>query len=95
MVSVGEREAGRTEPELAQAYREGRRRGDDAHRQVLSLWPPGTLRDGIDVPTAVDVYAAVCNIDVYTELTARRGWPPERVEGWWAELLARELLVEP
>ncbi|WP_067477336.1 TetR/AcrR family transcriptional regulator [Nocardia amamiensis] len=88
------REAARTEPELAQAYRDGRRRGDDAHRQVLSAWPAGTLRDGIDVPTAVDMYAAVCTIDAFTELTAGRGWPPGRVEAWWTALLVRELLAE-
>ena len=44
----------------------------------------------VDVPTAVDVYAALCNIDVYT---VERGWPPDRVEAWWAEVLGRELLT--
>lgn len=88
------REAGRTEPELAEAYREGRHRGDDAHRHVLSAWPEGTLRRGIDVPTAIDIYAAICNIDVYLDLTVERGWPPQRVADWWAAVLARELLRE-
>ncbi|QBS43968.1 TetR/AcrR family transcriptional regulator [Nocardia sp. CS682] len=86
------REAGRTEPELAQAYRDARARADDAHRQVLSAWPSGTLR--LDLPTALDVYAAICNIDVYTELTIERGWSPERVEKWWAGVVTRELLGE-
>jgi AcrR family transcriptional regulator len=87
------REAGRTEADLATTYRDGRRRGDETRFQVFSAWPPGTLRDGMDVPTAVDVYAALCNIDVYTTLTDERGWPPERVERWWADALARELLA--
>lgn len=86
------REAGRTEPELATAYREARRRGDETRVQVFSAWPAATLRPGLDVPAAVDVYAALCNIDVYTTLTGERGWPPERVERWWSEALARELL---
>ncbi|MFI9403790.1 TetR/AcrR family transcriptional regulator [Nocardia sp. NPDC052316] len=86
------REAGRTEPELAQAYRDARARADDAHRQVLSAWPPGTLR--LDLATALDIYAAICNIDVYTELTVERGWSPERVEKWWADVVTRELLGE-
>ncbi|ADI04096.1 transcriptional regulator, TetR family protein [Streptomyces bingchenggensis BCW-1] len=42
--------------------------------------------------SAVDVYAALCNIDVYTVLTGERGWSPDRVERWWGEAPARELL---
>ncbi|WP_378739142.1 TetR/AcrR family transcriptional regulator [Nocardia brasiliensis] len=88
------REAGRTESELAQAYRAARARADDAHRQVLAGWPPATLRRDLDVATALDIYAAICNIDVYTELTVERGWSPERVETWWGSVLVRELLGE-
>lgn len=60
--------------------------------QVFSAWPPGVLCPGLDVPCAVDVYAALRNIDVYTELTAERGWSPDRVERWWCGALTRELL---
>lgn len=87
------REAGRTEPEFATAYLDGRRRGDETRVQVFSSWEPGVLRSGLDVPSAVDVYAAMCNIDVYATLTAERGWEPERVERWWGGALARELLA--
>ncbi|GIG91129.1 TetR/AcrR family transcriptional regulator [Plantactinospora endophytica] len=87
------REAGRTEPTLATVYREGRRRADDTRNQVFSSWPDGVLRNGLDVPSAVDVYAAICNIDVYTTLIDERGWQPDRVERWWTEVLARELLT--
>ena len=87
------REAGRAEPALAAAYRDGRRRGDETRVQVFSSWPDGTLRDGLDVTTATDVYAAICTIDVYRVLTGERGWEPGRVERWWAETLARELLA--
>jgi TetR/AcrR family transcriptional regulator, regulator of cefoperazone and chloramphenicol sensitivity len=86
------RDAGRTEPEFATAYREGRLRGDETRVQVFSSWPAGVLRPGLDVQSAVDVYAALCNIDVYTTLTTERAWPPDRVERWWGEALARELL---
>ncbi|PRX96703.1 TetR/AcrR family transcriptional regulator [Allonocardiopsis opalescens] len=87
------REAGRTEPELAAAYADGRRRADEIRTEVFSSWPDGVLRDGLDVPAAVDVYAAVCSIDVYTTLTTERSWPPERVERWWGGVLGRELLA--
>ncbi|OLF16032.1 TetR/AcrR family transcriptional regulator [Actinophytocola xanthii] len=85
------REAGRTEPELARAYLDGRRRGDETRYEVFSSWPDGVLR--VEVPAAVDVYAALCSIDVYTTLIAERGWSPERVERWWGAVLARELLA--
>ncbi len=85
------REAGRTEPDLARLYEDGRRAADDVRRQVFGSWPPGTLRT--DEPTAVDVYAAVCTIDVFTTLTGERGWSPDRVERWWRAVLTRELLA--
>jgi AcrR family transcriptional regulator len=87
------REAGRSEPDLATLYRDGRKRGDETRTRVFSTWPPGTLRPELDVAAAVDVYAALCTIDVYTTLTGERGWSPERVERWWTEALARELLA--
>ncbi|GAA0938715.1 helix-turn-helix domain-containing protein [Nonomuraea longicatena] len=87
------REAGRTEPELADVYRDGRRRADETRVQVFSSWPDGVLRSGLDVPAAVDVYAAICTIDVYTVLTIERSWTPDRVERWWSGALARELLT--
>jgi TetR/AcrR family transcriptional regulator, regulator of cefoperazone and chloramphenicol sensitivity len=86
------REAGRTEPELATAYREGRQRADETRIGVFSAWPDGVLRDGLDVPGAVDIYAAICNIDVYTVLVDERGWRPDQVERWWTAALPRELL---
>ncbi|GAA4978226.1 helix-turn-helix domain-containing protein [Kineococcus glutinatus] len=86
------REAGRTEPDLATAYRDGRERGDRTRVAIFSSWPPGTLRPDLDVPSAVDVYAAICNIDVYLTLTTERGWTPDRIERWWSAALARELL---
>ncbi|RZT28196.1 TetR family transcriptional regulator [Kribbella sp. VKM Ac-2569] len=86
------REGGRSEPDLATTYSDGRKRGDETRIQVFSSWPSGTLRPGLDLQTAVDVYAAICNIDVYTTLTTERGWPPDRIEDWWGQALARELL---
>ncbi|MEV0648624.1 helix-turn-helix domain-containing protein [Phytomonospora sp. NPDC050363] len=87
------REAGRTDPDFAAAYLDGRGRGDRTREQVFLSWPKGTLRPGLDIRTAVDVYAAVCNIDVYTTLTVERGWTAERVEAWWGAALGRELLA--
>jgi len=89
------REAGRTEPDLADFYQRARRQADQTRVEVFTDWPAGTLRQDLDIATAVDVYAALCNIDVYTTLTVERSWPAERVERWWSESLARELLARP
>jgi TetR/AcrR family transcriptional regulator, regulator of cefoperazone and chloramphenicol sensitivity len=86
------REAGRTKPELAEIVVQGRQRGDRNRRRIFRSWPEGTLRDGLDVDGARDVYAALSNVDVYLVLTRERGWSPERVEKWWAETMARLIL---
>ncbi|MEU4414185.1 TetR/AcrR family transcriptional regulator [Nocardia salmonicida] len=85
------REAGRTEPALATTYIDARHRADHTRVEVFGSWPPGTLRE--DLPTSVDIYAALCTIDVYNTLITERGWSPDRVESWWTTTLARELLA--
>lgn len=85
------REAARTESDLATTYTDARRRDDDTRIQVFTSWPDGTLRE--DLTTSVDIYAALCTIDVFTTLTTERGWSPDRVETWWATTLSRELLA--
>jgi AcrR family transcriptional regulator len=77
------REAGRTEPELATAYREGRRRGEELRRRVFGDWPAKAFARGVDPALACDTYAALVNVDVYATLIDERGWTPDRVEQWW------------
>lgn len=77
------REAGRTEPDLATAYRQGRRRGEELRQRVFSAWPVEAFADGVDPAAACDTYAALVNVDVYTTLVDERGWTPDRVERWW------------
>ncbi|MEU4341836.1 helix-turn-helix domain-containing protein [Nocardia sp. NPDC023852] len=86
------REAGRTEADLATIYERVRRAADQTRVDVFSSWPASTLRPGVDLATAVDVYAALCNIDVYTILIHERGWPPDQIEHWWGQTLSRQLL---
>ncbi|MFC4336454.1 TetR/AcrR family transcriptional regulator [Salininema proteolyticum] len=85
------REAGRTEPDLADLYEQGRRRADELRAEVFADWPADRRRT--DIHMALDVYAALCNIDVFNTLTGERGWTAERVEQWWSEALVRELLL--
>ncbi|MEU6248200.1 helix-turn-helix domain-containing protein [Glycomyces sp. NPDC047010] len=86
------RDAGRTEPELGQAYLDGRRRADALRTEVFASWPAGALRAGVQ--RSLDVYAALCSIDVYNTLAEERSWSPDQIETWWAAILPRELLAD-
>lgn len=86
------REGGRSEPELAAAYADGRSRGDRIRQRAFASWPEGSLREGMDRAAAADTFAALCNLDVYRLLISERGWTPEQVETWWRESLVRLLL---
>lgn len=85
-------DAGRSEPDLAAAYRAGRARADKVRQRIFSAWPPEAFRKGMDMQSAVDTYAALCNIDVYRLLTEERGWSPKRAEQWWCDSLVRLVL---
>lgn len=87
------RDAGRSNPELAAAYARGRAHADQLRHHVLAGWTHGVLRAGLDRDEAVDIYAALCNIDVYRVLTGERGWSPDRAERWLHETLCCLLLA--
>lgn len=86
------RDAGTAEPDLNAAYREGRRRADQFRQAVFATWPASAFADGVDARSAADIFAALCNIDVYRVLTKERGWSADRVERWWAGSLTQLLL---
>lgn len=87
------RDAGRAEPDLLDAYREGRAHGDRLRRETFNAWPAATLRDDVTVDRAVDAYAALCNIDVYRELIDERHWTPDQVQAWWIDTLTLTLIA--
>ncbi len=87
------RDAGRADPDLRDAYREGRAHGDHLRREIFAAWPPAALRDGLSAERAVDAYGALCNIDVYRELTDERRWTPDQVQAWWTDTLTMTLLA--
>jgi AcrR family transcriptional regulator len=81
------RDAGRTEPDLGTAYREGRRQDRDSQRRVFASWPKTVLRKGLDLEAACDTYAALVNIDAYRTLTDELSWSPDEVQTWWTTSL--------
>jgi TetR/AcrR family transcriptional regulator, regulator of cefoperazone and chloramphenicol sensitivity len=85
-------DAGRSEPDLAAAYRHGRAQADQVRQRILGSWPPHAFREGMNPRLAADTYAALCNIDVYRILAEERGWSPEQIERWWLGSLIRLIL---
>ncbi len=86
------RDAGPAQPDLHAAYQDGRARADQLRHDVFTRWPSQAFRDGIRPTTAIDTYAALCNIDVYRVLTQERGYTPDQVEHWWQDALTQLLL---
>lgn len=70
-----------------------RAHADHLRRETFAAWPPAALREGVSVERAVDAYAALCNIDVYRELTDERRWTPDQVQAWWTDTLTMTLLA--
>jgi len=85
-------EARRHQPELGSAYREGRARGEAQRRVAFSSWPDTVWRPGMDVPTALAVYAIIVSLESYDVATGERGWSPDAVEDWWFSTLSELLL---
>jgi AcrR family transcriptional regulator len=83
----------RNEPALADAYAEGRGRGERNRREVFSRWPAAARRRGVTVQRALDVYAVTVSIQAYDIATHERGWAPDRVERWWLDSLAEQILA--
>jgi AcrR family transcriptional regulator len=86
-------EARRQHPDLGAAYEEGRRRGAAVRETVFGSWPPGAWRAGVDVGSALTMYAITVSLDSYDVATAEHGWSPERLERWWNTALVELLLA--
>lgn len=87
------REAARSDPEVATAYR----RVLDNRARVFADFVGG-LRDelapGLSLRAGTDLLWAFSNEALWQELTAERGWSPARFERWLADTLAQQLLGE-
>ena len=84
------RQAARSNPDFDVEYRKvldnrSRHFGEFVHGL-------GTLGEGLDERTAVDILWALANEELYRELVIERGWTPERYEQWLARTLISQLL---
>jgi AcrR family transcriptional regulator len=82
----------RNEPALAAAYEEGRRRGETARQEVFATWPSPARRRGVSLQRALDVYAVTVSLQSYDIATRERRWAPDRIERWWVDCLAEQIL---
>ena len=53
------------------------------------------LRDGVSPSRAMDVIRVINTVDVYADLTTRRGWTVAEWKAWLTDLLCIQLLAHP
>ena len=89
------RDAGRADESLAEFWRIGRGRHEEAYAQLAKGWAQRkVLKAGVSEKEAADVLAALSWIDLYWYLVGHSGWSPERFGAWTRETLAA-LLIRP
>ncbi|GAA1615338.1 MULTISPECIES: TetR/AcrR family transcriptional regulator [Kribbella] len=76
--------------ELWQTLRDNRRAG--AHMVLEHLLTVGSLTDGLDLGSAVDILAVFNDPAHYANLVLGRGWPEARFRGWLAAAMRSSLL---
>lgn len=88
------REAARSDPAAAQAYRVVLdSRATTFARFIHDLRTD--LHPGIDERTATDLLWAFSNEELWRELVEERSWSPERYEQWLARTLTAQLVTAP
>ncbi|MGH2603789.1 MAG: TetR/AcrR family transcriptional regulator [Dehalococcoidia bacterium] len=88
------RDAARSDPAAAEAYRVVL----DSRAQTFTRFIHDLRTDlaaGIDERTATDLLWAFSNEEIWRELTAERGWSPDRYEQWLARTLIAQLVTAP
>ena len=88
------REAARSDPESATAYRKVL----DGRAKAFLSFVRGigdSLPDVMDERSATDLLWAFSNEGLWSELVVERGWTPERFEQWLGDTLVAQLLTAP
>ena len=84
-------EASRTDPRIAETWRQVLLGREAAIRELLVSIAP-QCRRGLKPAQALDVYITCTLPEIYRTLVTERGWPPHRYETWLSDLLMREML---
>jgi TetR/AcrR family transcriptional regulator, regulator of cefoperazone and chloramphenicol sensitivity len=90
------RNAGSSEPELAETLRSARERGRQVHLRIFSIWEAeGQLVESLNAGTAADLYHAVSSMDSFDYLVHERGWTADDWEQETFRVLCGALLRSP
>jgi AcrR family transcriptional regulator len=81
------------DPEIGQEWLRRQAARRELMHGVVSRWPAGTLRKGLDAAEAADVAWTLTSDELYELLVGVRGWPFERYVAWVKQTLRRELLA--
>jgi AcrR family transcriptional regulator len=88
------RDAAGADPDMAEQWATNREQRLVALRVLAELVADrGRLRPGLTIAGATDVIYTLLSIEVYSLLTADRGWSPARWQRWMADTLADALLA--
>jgi AcrR family transcriptional regulator len=88
------RDAAGADPDMAEQWATNREQRLVALRVLAELVADrGRLRPGLTIAGATDVIYTLLSIEVYSLLTADRGWSPARWQRWMADALADALLA--
>ena len=87
-------EASRTDPRIAETWRQVLWSREAAIRRLLNSIAP-QCRRGLKPDQALDVYVTCTLAEIYRTLVSERGWPPHRYETWLSDLLIHEMLDQP
>ena len=60
---------------------------------MFSTWPASARRKGVTLQRALDAYAITVSLQAYDIAVHERGWEPERVERWWVDTVAAQILA--
>jgi AcrR family transcriptional regulator len=89
------RGAATTEPELADASREGDDRRRAAQGRLVRAWArAGALRPGVTTRRATDIFWTMSGPEVYRLLVVESGWSGNRYEAWLNEMLLAAIFAD-
>ena len=93
-VLVGVLRNGIGDPEIGEAWVERQRARRELIDGIVSAWPSGSLRPGLDARRASDIAWALTSDEMFDLLVGMQGWTTDAYRDWLKSSLARELLSD-
>ena len=93
-VLVGVLRKGIGDPEIGEAWVERQRARRGLIEGIVSSWPRGSLRPGLDARRASDIAWALSSDEVFDLLVGMQGWTTDAYQEWLTSSLVRELLSD-